>query len=236
MNYLLFILFGLAPSFLWLLYYLRKDAHPEPKRMISKVFFFGMMSAIPALALEFGFQFFFDRLPLASFTSSVLFIFIGISLTEEVCKFMAVRLSAFSNSALDEPVDIMLYMVISALGFAAIENTMVLFGLNPDSPAFSIATLSGIRFLGATFLHTLASALLGYFLALSYSAAKNRRINIAKAFLFATLLHGFFDLYILKAEGTIKFFAPLAIFIATAFFISFAFGKLRAMKSACQIQ
>lgn len=234
MIYLFPIVFAFVPSLLWLFYYLHKDRHPEPKRMVLYVFVFGMLSVIPTFFAELGFKYVFEHAPIPMAWISPLFVFIGIAATEELFKFLPVRMFIFSNPALDEPVDLMLYMVISALGFAAAENIIVFF--RPDVFQSShIIALSAIRFLGATFLHTLASSLLGYFLALSYASIKNRRLNIFKAFSFAILLHGFFDLYILNGKGILTFLGPLAIFIIMAFFISFAFAKLRSMQSVCAI-
>lgn len=235
LTYPLFLICGLAPSFIWLTYYLHKDRHPEPKQMVTRIFFWGMLSTIPALFFELIFKEFFSRLPVSESIGFILYIFIGIALVEEIFKFLVVRAFIYSNSAMDEPLDLMLYMVVSSLGFAAFENILILVGLGGQTLVSSIVGLSILRFLGATFLHTLSSAILGYFLALSYGTTKNRVLNLIKAFTFATLLHGAFNFYILKAEGIERIFIPLFIFIITAFFISVAFSKLRKMKSICSI-
>jgi RsiW-degrading membrane proteinase PrsW (M82 family) len=54
MNLFILIILGLLPSTIWLLWYLRKDKHPEPKQMILKIFFWGIIIAIPVALLEFG--------------------------------------------------------------------------------------------------------------------------------------------------------------------------------------
>ena len=48
---LLIIILGLLPGFAWLLFYLKEDLHPEPKKMLAKVFLVGALSAIAALGL-----------------------------------------------------------------------------------------------------------------------------------------------------------------------------------------
>ena len=53
MNYPLFLFFGLTPSVVWLLWYLRKDSHPEPKRFLVKIFLWGMLFTVPAIAIEY---------------------------------------------------------------------------------------------------------------------------------------------------------------------------------------
>jgi len=50
MTYFLCLIFGLAPSIIWLLFFLRKDVHPESNRMIILVFLLGMAVA-PLTAL-----------------------------------------------------------------------------------------------------------------------------------------------------------------------------------------
>lgn len=225
-NYPLFVLFGLAPSLVWLAFYLRQDDHPEPKRMILKVFFWGMLSTIPALALELGIR---------RFIGGILFIFIGIALVEELAKFFVVRGIVYSNKAMDEPVDLMMYMIVSALGFSALENIFVLFNLGQAAQFDHIATLAFIRLLGATFLHALASGIFGYFLALSFCFAKHRKNYTLFGLGIATLLHGFFNFTIIEAQGSVRFWGPLIIFIITILFISFAIAKLKQMKSICNI-
>ena len=52
MNYPIYIFFGLAPSVIWLLFYLRKDVHPESNKMILKIFLYGMIIAVIAAFVE----------------------------------------------------------------------------------------------------------------------------------------------------------------------------------------
>ena len=54
MTYSFYTVFGIVPSIVWLLFYLRKDSHPESNRMILKIFFYGMIAALPAILIEMG--------------------------------------------------------------------------------------------------------------------------------------------------------------------------------------
>ncbi len=172
MSYPLYIIFALAPSIIWLLFYLGKDQHPEPKRMVLKVFFLGMLAAGFAALLEIGvlksIKLFFPNL---KFEESLLFaifkFFLVIALIEELLKYLVVRNFVLSSSDLDEPLDIMLYLIISALGFAALENLLLIFATIEPFDMMESLNFSFSRFIGATFLHTLASGTLGFFLALS---------------------------------------------------------------------
>ena len=49
---ILYIIFGTLPSLIWLFYYLAKDLHPEPKKMILKVFLYGVIITIPAFFIQ----------------------------------------------------------------------------------------------------------------------------------------------------------------------------------------
>ena len=166
MIYLLY-LFGFLPSIIWLLFYLRKDAHPESNRMILRIFFFGVLAAFFAIFLEKGFQ--------AITANSLLIIFLGGAFIEEYLKYLVVRVGVFHNSEMDEPPDLLLYMIISALGFAALENILVLSNYHPILTTAKALEVMSWRFVSATFLHALCSGTLGYFLALSFSISNSEK-------------------------------------------------------------
>ncbi len=235
LNYPLFIAFGTLPSLLWLLFYLRQDDHPEPKRTILKVFFWGMLATIPALPLEYFVRWMSKTISLPKELALFFYIFAGIALVEEILKFLVVRFTVYSNKELDEPVDLMMYMITAALGFSALENIFVLFNLSQTAAVGTIATLAFVRFLGATFLHALSSGIFGFFLALSFANFKKHSWYVASGLGIAVLLHGFFNMTIIKAQGASRFWGPLAIFILLILFISFAISRLKRMKSVCNI-
>src|SRR4030043_794785 len=54
LTYFLYVLLGFLPSLIWLLFYLRKDSHPEPKNQIIQIFVWGMMIGPLAAILEFA--------------------------------------------------------------------------------------------------------------------------------------------------------------------------------------
>jgi RsiW-degrading membrane proteinase PrsW (M82 family) len=268
MNYLSCIVFGVLPSFIWLCFYLRKDAHPEPKTLVLKIFFYGMLATIPAALLEIGILNGIGKLSLSPMVTIVLSTFLGVALIEEVSKYLAAKKGVFDNPELDEPTDVMLYMIIAALGFAALENILGLFKLGNSLPTNTLSFFPTsfdfweqlfyttlpfffLRFLGATFLHTLSSGTLGFFLALSFLETKNRRRLLILGFLIAISLHGLFNLSLsnpdliyshlgikIETEEGISysiFLIPLIILITLAIFVSLAFKKLQKLKSVCKI-
>jgi len=241
MNYRLFlyIFFGILPSLVWLSYYLRKDVHPEPRLMILKVFLWGSFITIPVFLVQLGLSSLLTEVRLPMFIISFLYWFIIIALTEEFFKYLVVRRKVFNNCNLDEPIDIMLYMIISALGFAALENILYLFSPS-DSISFNqvlnnTLIISFVRFIGATFLHTLASGTLGYFLALSFYETKNKIWFFLAGLSIATVSHGLYNYSIIKFKGVWQLAVPVAILAGLAIFVIWAFNKVINMKSVGKI-
>ncbi len=250
-TYVIFIILGFAPSIIWLLFYLRKDAHPESNRMILKIFFYGMLAAVLAALIEIeisaGLYFFGGKfLETLPFLFFLVYQFIIIALVEELSKYLIVNEKAINNPEFDEPVDVMLYMIIAALGFAALENILVLFlGQEPILLQEAIV-ISCFRFIGATFLHALCSATLGYFLALSFFEPKKRIKLIFKGVAIATLLHGLFNISIMVIEASLTQGNSILLISSVAFliillsglaiFVSSGFRKLKTLASICKIR
>jgi len=235
-NFPLFFIFGILPSIIWLAFYLRKDIHPEPNRMVLKIFVLGMLATLPAIFIELKARSFFESISLPSSTSLLLYIFLGVALIEELIKYAVVRWQVYSSRELDEPIDLPLYMIISALGFAALENILILSGLGPTAFSSDIVLLSMFRFMGATFLHALASGLFGYFLVLGMLHPRQKIWYSIAGLALATTLHGLFNLYILETAFPGKILFPAAILIGLAIFVSFALTRLQRLKGPWRIK
>ncbi len=238
-NIIIYIIFGVLPSLTWLFYYLRKDLHPEPKGMILKIFLWGALITIPVFFIQIGSSFLLDKIDINSTVKNIIYWFLIIALSEEFFKYLVVRIKVLNNPNLDEPLDIMLYMVIAALGFAALENILYLF---PPVGQMSFNELIDrtliidfIRFIGATFLHTLCSAVIGYAVAISLCDQKNRWLEAGLGILIAVLLHGLYDFSIMTLDGYIKFVIPVIVILLLAFLVFSGFDKLKKMKGLCKI-
>jgi len=108
-------------------FYLRKDLHPEPKKMIMRVFILGALIACFVAIIEIIIL----RLVKDQYLATIfLESFLLVALVEEIAKYLVVKVYVYKSPELDEPLDIMLYMVISALGFATIENAILFFPQN----------------------------------------------------------------------------------------------------------
>ena len=227
LSYPLYIVFGTLPSLIWLNFYLRRDVKPEPKLMILKIFCYGMLATLPAIFFETAIFGELSKLNFSPTPVTILNIFLGVALVEEFLKFLVVKEKVLRNPEFDEPIDAMIYMIISALGFAAGENILILVPLKYTlfSEIFGVSLL---RFLGATFLHALCAAIIGFFIGLSFFEEKRRGKLIFFGLTLAILLHGFYNFYIMKGEGSLKLLVPLLLLLIAAIFVSFGFKKLKS--------
>ncbi len=201
--------------------------------MVLKTFFMGIIGGFLAIFLEKGFKFATPFLK-ENLISLLISIFIGGALIEEYVKYLIVKKSTFKSPELDEPVDIMIYMIISALGFASLENILILTNYHPLLDTAKTMEIISCRFISATFLHALCSAFLGYFLIISFNKSK-KGFFIIGLFL-ATLFHGLYNFSMMKIEGLEKFIIPIIILLGLALFVSYAFKKAKRLKHKCNIK
>lgn len=235
MSYPLYIIFGVLPSIIWLCFYLRKDRHPESNRMVIKIFFYGMLIALPAIFLEIGLLSVIGKFNFSPFYIALLNAFFGVALVEELLKYLVVKGKVLNNPEFDEPIDVILYMIIAALGFAAVENILILLRLGPTFLVAETLSISLFRFLGATLLHALASGAVGFFLALALFETKRRRQLIIFGLGMSVFLHGLYNFAIMEIGGNLKIFIPLIVILSLAVFVSFGFKKLQKLASVCKI-
>lgn len=193
------LLGGIVPAVIWLMFWLREDRkHPEPPSIILLTFIAGMVAVPLAVPIERAVGNLND--PNGTFLLW--------AIIEEVLKFGAAILVAWRSGEVDEPIDAVLYMMTAALGFAAAEN--VLFILDPITHgSFTESIITGnMRFVGASLLHTLSSAVVGASIALSFYKAKfTKRMAVSIGLIAAISLHTAFNIFIMKGTDTAMYSA-----------------------------
>lgn len=239
-TFLIYLIFGILPSLTWLFYYLKKDKHPEKKSMILKIFLWGVLFTIPVLIVQLSLTQILNYLSLPNIFILLIYWFLVIAFVEEIFKYLVVKLRVLNSPEFDEPIDTMIYMIISALGFAAVENTIYLWPpigtfANFNDIITRTTIITCIRFIGATFLHTLCSGTLGYFLALSFKETKSRQRLLILGILMAVGLHGLYNFSIMTVgQGLFKAIIPILILIILSIFVMHEFDKLKKIKSICK--
>lgn len=187
---------GILPALLWLWFWLREDnRRPEPRLLVLLTFLIGMISVFLVLPVQRLFQ----GLPLSEDILTI--IWAG---TEEVIKFLVVWAIALNSKAADEPVDFAMYMIVGALGFAALENALFL--IDPiDLGDSTVALITGnLRFLGAMLLHAVSSASIGIMLGLSfYRGWIAKKVYLLLGLGGAITLHSVFNFLIIRNDGSL---------------------------------
>lgn len=250
---LMLITLGLLPSVVWLLIYLREDVHPEPKKLILRIFGWGMLVAPLALLVQY---LLLSLVGLADIAAPVraLVSLLSLAVVEEYLKYLVVRVEIEDEPDFDEPTDAMTYLIVSALGFAAVENVLIAFSLTSSAPAGSailMATESakfldavrvlGVRFFGATLLHAFSSAIVGYCMArqlllqrgahhadpsMWHAAHKGRLWIIAAGLGIASTLHAIFN-YLILQSSEVRSAVVLPISVGMVLVILWLFKRLR---------
>jgi len=194
MNITYALLIGVVPTLLWLWFWLKEDnLHPEPRSIIAISFIAGCTSVIVAIIVE---GFFKDII-----VGNETFLYIAWALTEELVKFTAIAIVALRSIHMDEPIDAMIYSITVALGFSALENVFfILFGAGTGELSNMIIT-SNLRFLGATLVHVVSSASIGFMIGLSfYKNSFTKVFSVIIGVILATVLHASFNLAIINAS------------------------------------
>lgn len=207
------IILGLIPSFAWLIFFLKEDIHPEPKKMIAKVFMAGALMTILVAAIQFLLKKIF-----ISFSDS----FFVFAVIEEIFKFLAVYLIIKKSRFFDEPIDAMIYMITAALGFAMVENVAVALSASNIQEAVGAITL---RFVGATLLHALASGIVGYYWAKSIIV--HRSSFIVYGIIYASFLHMIFNYLILLSKEQLLIY-PTIFLIIIALLVFWDFERVKS--------
>lgn len=184
---------GLIPALFWLWFWLREDKErPEPYGLVALSFIAGMMIVPLVLPLQKAALEFYRG-------DNLIFVWVII---EEVLKYAIALIVILWHRAVDEPIDLIIYMITVALGFAALENALFIFNPLANGELASSVLTGNFRFIGATLLHVLASGTVGALLALSFYKSNLVKLIWGTVGLFvAIVLHALFNFFIMDANG-----------------------------------
>lgn len=184
-------LMAVAPALLLVMYYYKQDKNkPEPKGLLTKIFFLGVISIIPIILIEYILDFIYQVL-FGKYELFYYFLraFVVAAFCEEIFKLLIVMKFAYPNPHFDESVDGIIYCIVASLGFACFENVLYVI----DS-GFTTAIL---RAFTAVPLHAIVSGIMGFYVGQAkFSSKENEFGLIAKGFFFAVFLHGIYDFFI----------------------------------------
>jgi len=228
-SFIPLVILAVLPSLIWLFFYLKEDLHPEPRLWLFIVFLMGVALAPIVIFVEMAIGKALNFWAIIPFESGIILMFVIAPLVEEAAKYGAVHLSLNKNPVLDEPVDCMIYVIVAALGFAAIENVFAIFSfISVGAPGyFSDAfNFMSMRFISAVALHGLASGIAGYYFARFYFVKRNPLLIVWGLFL-ASLLHGIYNFLLFRDGQYMSLILTAGVLLAAAALVIFLFNRLK---------
>ncbi len=210
--------FSLAPVLVWFWFVLKEDPHPEPRTVTIAAFLLGGLG----VALSYYGESAIDRFGLSAQLYPHAYYFVS-AVIEELAKFLPIALLILPSRFVDEPVDAMIYLGFSAIGFAFAENFLGLVTLE-DKLIGTAAVIALLRSVGANFLHLLSSVLIGF----GYADAKltRRLFPFVLSFLLAISLHFLYNTLITNEDVAFFIFPILWAVFFTTTLKEFRFLKL----------
>lgn len=212
---------GTIPTLIWLWFWVREEEkRAEPLGLLTAVFVVGMASVMFVLPIQ---KFIQNTISEHEWQVTLW------AASEEIIKYLAVVLVLYGTREIDEPIDWPIYMITAGLGFAALENTFFL--IKPFSLGDSTVGLltGGLRFLGSTLLHAIASAIIGISRALSFHLSVfTQKLYMFLGLFIAIFLHTLFNFFIIES-GSNSFLRVFAFIWVVAVIVMLMFEKVRRM-------
>ncbi len=240
---------GILPALIWLWFWTKEDKeNPEPKSMIALAFIGGAIAVFISLFLEkFLYSIGLKEIFSSSIFSSALHFFENIAkdhnllldkvllvivfapIIEELFKFIMAYFLVLNSKYNDEPLDPMIYMIATALGFAAIENTLFLISIfEKNNIVLSIYT-GNMRFVGATLLHIVSSTAIAVFMSFHFFDKKlKKNIYLFVGILFSIIIHAIFNYLMIGDQKTCMLALELIWIIAII--VLLIFEKIKKIK------
>lgn len=200
-----FVFISLAPIFIVALYiYLRDKYEKEPvlKLLIAMA---GGVAIIPAVLVVEEFLLSVPSgLSVIGFQAYKAFIVAG--LTEEAFKYIMFLLIIWALKDFNEKFDGIVYAVYISLGFAAVENLLYVY-----AGGYQVGMLRAFTAVPA---HAFFGVSMGYHFALARFYPEARMRELAFAFLFPVMWHGFYDFFLMTGKPIMfVLFLPLLIWL-----------------------
>ena len=185
-----FIALAIAPGLAICFFIFRKDRYNrEPKLNLLVSFLLGVVSIVPAIFIETFFEHSFNK----SIGGIALNAFFVVALTEELCKFAALRLYAYRQRSFDEPFDGIVYAVMVSMGFATLENILYVLNSAQQGRGYKVALL---RMFLSVPAHASFAVLMGYHVGRAKFTAARRTGLMLLGIFWATFFHGSYDTFL----------------------------------------
>lgn len=185
-----YIALAIAPGLAISIFIFYRDAYNrEPKLNLMLSFFLGVLSIVPAFFIENGLAGYFNN-SAASMAAQAFFL---VALTEEACKFAALRIYAYRKKSFDEPLDGIVYSVMVSMGFATLENILYVIRSAEAGMGYQVALL---RMFLSVPAHATFGVLMGYHVGRAkFEPAREKSLMLLGLF-WAVFFHGAYDTFL----------------------------------------
>ena len=205
---LFLIVAAILPVIFLGMYIYKKDTNKEPRGMLAKLFFMGVVICIPVIIVELILEIFLEAVEGDPFIYIFISNFVAIALVEEFFKWLVTKKFGYNSKEFDEIYDIIVYSVFASLGFACFENIGYVLG-----NGLGVAIIRAIISVPG---HVCFGIFMGYYLSKAKVNSLNGNNELYKKNLFLSILipslfHGFFDAFLTAGSFYILLFLALHI-------------------------
>lgn len=191
MNWLIL---AIAPGVAISSYIIFKDEYnKEPRKHLLISFILGVISIVPAMALELPLLW-ADQISFFSSTfGNAIKAFMMVALPEELAKFLMLKLYAYRQPEYDEPFDGIVYAVMVGMGFATAENIMYV---------YEYGTATGVvRMFLAVPAHATFAIIMGYYMGKARFSVKREKYLLAAGLFWSVVFHGSYDFFLFLKDA-----------------------------------
>jgi len=122
---------------------------------------------------------------------------------EELLKLVLTYNICLRRKVNDEPIDASIYMLTTALGFAAVETALILAEPLSHGKILDGFIAGNVRSVGPMLIHLISSAMIGLFIGLAFYKSKIKKfLYMIVGFILAVLLHSLFNFFIVLNDTT----------------------------------
>lgn len=184
---------AIAPGLAIALFIYSRDKDKEPAGLLLRAFFIGMLSTILAIFLELRWESFgYVLSPELGLGDTAFYALIVVAFSEELAKFVCLRLFFYKHKEFDEPFDGIVYAVMISLGFATLENIFYAYNYGLQTTIMRMFT--------AVPAHAANGVIMGYFMGKAKFRPDQRTFYLIVGLLGATLFHGAYDFSLMQSS------------------------------------
>jgi RsiW-degrading membrane proteinase PrsW (M82 family) len=200
------------------MYVYHHDPDKEPKKLLGKLFLWGILTIAPIFFLE---KYMISLFPIKEdmdILQMFLFAFIDIGIIEESFKWAATYISIYNSKEFNHPYDSIVYGVFLSLGYALIENLIYMF--RGGAVAGILRSFTSIP------AHACTGIIMGYFMGIAKKEefSKNQKasnIYLLLSILMPVILHTLYDyLTMVKNNFFLILFVAYVVFMYIISFIT----------------